>query len=744
MIGSLVGSASVWAVKAAPFLINSTQPDGSVVQIRKVGNEHFNYTLTGEDSVLVVRDSAGYWNYADEHGKKTGMRVHAKSKRGAKEKNFLKKRDSHEILRKFREKRLKKLQEQQADPSLGPMMLQSSVGAPQMANEWGWGGRGETTQSTGVPTRPALNSVRKEGEVRGLVVLVQFSDVKFKRDNAAEEYLNYLNQEGYSNFYMSGSVRDFFISNSNGKYQPTFDVAGPITLKGTRDSYGSQVNPNNMAAGAVKAISEAMDSLVASNVDFSPYDSDGDRVVDFVYMIYAGVGSADTDVQSAIWPHSYNVAKRLTRNMSMNRYACSPELDGQSYMYNRNTTALNGIGTFCHEFSHVLGLQDHYDVQVNDTRTKVRYTPGQWDLMDAGSYNCPQNRSYTTSCSPANMSSFERFSLGWLDPRYLEVSDTTFVLKSIQENDGLVLTSKKDNEYYFVDFRLLTGFDKGLPNKGVLIWHINYDRYSWTYNEVNTSDPMKVDLIEADGKADMYSVSGDAFPTNRVNSFNGFVTWSGDSLGLEVYDIKIVDDHAEFKTRGSRTPRETVSSSSAKASSSSVAVSSSSKNVSSSSRIASSSSRIVSSSSRIASSSSRIVSSSSQIASSSSLSEKNSSIAEVASSSSEAASSSSDASSVLESSKSSSSKGTIALDKKNSTMPNVRISVMDGVLMVHSKIAGRKTVNLFDANGTLLKTEMFYGESCEIRLGEIRGKSFVIATVENEGRIIKSYKVRKN
>ena len=83
LIGSLVGSASVWAVKAAPFLINSTQPDGSVVQIRKVGNEHFNYTLTGEDSVLVVRDSAGYWNYADEHGKKTGMRVHAKSKRGA-------------------------------------------------------------------------------------------------------------------------------------------------------------------------------------------------------------------------------------------------------------------------------------------------------------------------------------------------------------------------------------------------------------------------------------------------------------------------------------------------------------------------------------------------------------------------------------------------------------------------------------------------------------------------------------
>ena len=70
LLSSLVGSVSTWAIQATPFLINSTQPDGSVVQIRKVGNEHFNYTLTGEDSILVVRDADGYWNYADEQGKK--------------------------------------------------------------------------------------------------------------------------------------------------------------------------------------------------------------------------------------------------------------------------------------------------------------------------------------------------------------------------------------------------------------------------------------------------------------------------------------------------------------------------------------------------------------------------------------------------------------------------------------------------------------------------------------------------
>ena len=720
LIASLFGAASTWAIKAAPFLINSTQPDGSVVQIRKVGNEHFNYTVTGEDSVLVVRDSSGYWNYADEHGKKTGMRVHAKSKRTQKERNFLKKRNSREILEKFREKRLKQLEEQNSSE---PQILRSS--SPMKANAWGGGG----TKNTNTPTRPNLNSVKKEGDVRGLVVLVQFSDVKFKRDNASEEYHDFLNKEGYSNYFMKGSARDFFILNSSGKYRPTFDVFGPVTLKGKRDSYGAMVDPNNIATGAVNAISEAMDSLVAAGVDFSPYDSDNDRVVDFVYMIYAGVGSADTDVQTAIWPHSYNVSKRLTRNMSMYRYACSPEIDGQAYLYRKNTDAINGIGTFCHEFSHVLGLQDHYDVNVNDSRTKARYTPGAWDLMDAGSYNCPQNKYMSTSCSPANLSAFERFSLGWLEPRRLEISDTTFILKAIQENDGLVLTSKNDNEYYFVDFRLKKDFDTGLPNQGMLIWHINYDRYSWMYNEVNTSDPMRVDLIEADGKADGYSVKDDAFPTSKgVDRFNGFVTWGGDSLGLEVYDIKIVDDYVEFKTRGSRvTP--VLSSSSVAKSSSSSAKSSSSSARSSSSKAVSSSSKTVSSSSKPASSSS--VRSSSSVASSSSVKRSSSSV-----------SSSSSSGMFIQDWSSSSSSDGVMISERRIASSAVRFFVDNRILRVDANLEGRKTVNLFDANGTLLLSNSFADKYCEISMEALRGKSFVVVTLESGGQLLKTKKIR--
>ena len=709
--GCLVCSSSVWAVNAAPFVINSTQPDGSVVQIRKVGNARFNYTLTAEDSVLVVRDSNGYWNYADEHGKKTGMRVHARSKRGSKENNFLKKRDSRQILEKFRENRMKRLREQQSEETSSSIMFQSSAGAPRKANAWG--GRG--TQTTNWPTRPAFKSVKREGNVRGLVILVQFSDVKFKRDNAEQEYLDFLNKEGYSNYNMKGSVRDFFIANSSGKFRPTFDVAGPITLSGKRDSYGEEMSVGEVPVGAMNAISEAMDSLIARNVDFSPYDSDGDNVVDFVYMIYAGVGAADTEVSTAIWPHSYQVNKRLTKNMSMYSYACSSEIDGQAYKFRKNTDVIGGIGTFCHEFCHVLGLVDHYDVYA-DYKTEKQYTPIHWDLMDSGSYNCPQNKDWSLSCSPANLSAFERYSLGWLEPRRLEISDTTFVLKKIQENDGIVLTSKNDNEYYFVDFRQKEDFDVGLPNKGLLIWHIAYDRTAWARNLINISDPMRLDLIEADGVADLNTEMYDAFPTKRVNSFNGFVTWAGDSLGLEIYDIQLVDDYVTFKTRGNRVSPDAGSSSSTKASSSSKAVSSSSQKVSSSSVAASSSSKTTSSSS---------------------------SSVKRSSSSSKKTSSSSGTDIDNPGSNSSSSVKTLISARMYATS-KVRFSMIDGTLEVNAKFAGRKTLNLFDANGTLLKTQSFSGESCKIYMDALRGKAFVVATLESEGRLIKTYKVRMN
>ena len=94
-------------------------------------------------------------------------------------------------------------------------------------------------------------------------------------------------------------------------------------------------------------IREACKLLHQQGVDLSPYDTDGDGVVDNVYVIYAGYGQADSNKPNTIWPHSWNLsnigADIQLGNVKIDRYATSQEINGQS---NKPV----GIGTFVHEF----------------------------------------------------------------------------------------------------------------------------------------------------------------------------------------------------------------------------------------------------------------------------------------------------------------------------------------------------------------------------------------------------------
>ena len=249
----------------------------------------------------------------------------------------------------------------------------------------------------------------------------------------------------------------------------------------------------------------------------------------------------------------------------------------------------------------------------------------------------------------------------------------------------------------------------------MLIWHVYYEASAWAYNEVNASDPMHVDLIEADGRADSYTITNDAFPTSRVNSFNGFVTWAGDSLGLEIYNIKLVDDYVTFSTRGSRIPTHTEE------------LSSSSEESSSSSEVDENSSSI-SSSSETSSSSEEVSSSSAELSSSS----------EVVRSSSSAETTVTPGMTMISSS---SEDGTLA-SEKTMAKSNVRFSVKNGVLAVFTDIEGLKTVRLFDMNGALLVSESFTGSLCKIQMNSLPKKSFVVGSLDVGGRLVKTIRVQ--
>ena len=75
---------------------------------------------------------------------------------------------------------------------------------------------------------------------RGLIILVEFNDRSFMYGNEMNGIVNDMaNKEGYTGDERTnkdipvdfvGSVRDYYRDNSNGMFQPQFDVIGPVKI----------------------------------------------------------------------------------------------------------------------------------------------------------------------------------------------------------------------------------------------------------------------------------------------------------------------------------------------------------------------------------------------------------------------------------------------------------------------------------------------------------------------------------
>ena len=367
---------------------------------------------------------------------------------------------------------------------------------------------------------------------RGLVILVNFNDLAFETSKEEMDSMligtNYTRNYSYSysgktyHIRSQGSALQYFQDASNGQYNPQFDVIGPVTISnnmsyyGKNDSKGNDLYPDKMVSEACKLADTEFD------VDFTQYDNDNDGYVDFVFVIYAGYGEADGGAATTIWPHSWNLLAAGTScqvdGKTVDLYACGNELDYYSKMH-------TGIGTFCHEFSHVLGLPDLYETNPKK-QLHNKKTFGMWSIMDYGPYNNDGN-------TPPTFSAYERFFLGWLQPRLI-VDPENVVLNDLQHNNEALLISSTDQHnligndpdpttFYLVENRQQASWDEHLPGHGMMLTKIQYSYNKWYQNTVNnTSSKMGIDLIEADGKAPTYNQNGfdgkagDLFPTGAT------------------------------------------------------------------------------------------------------------------------------------------------------------------------------------------------------------------------------------
>ncbi len=381
---------------------------------------------------------------------------------------------------------------------------------------------------------------------RGLLILVNFADTQYQSSNTRAVMDSMMNGQTYTYGNSYGSARQYFHDQSNGTYNPQFDVVGPVTLTKNHSYYGKNkggvagedMYPGDMIVEACKLAKSEY------NIDFSNYDNDNDGYVDFVYVIYAGKGEADGGATTTIWPHNWNIESTIyygncTYKKSdclfdgkyIDNYACSGEISG-------STNLRNGIGTFCHEFGHVLGLPDYYDTEYG-TNYEKGYTPSDWDIMDAGSYNAKGD-------CPPNYSTHEKYFFGWATPVNPGIQTGTYSLTTASEPlqinaAGTLQAATKEGVNYYLENRQQSGWDKYLPGHGLLVWYVNYSASVWENNEPNnTAGSPRYTIISATGSKTNIGTSSDTYPGAKKKT-----TWSSISA-KPVKDIAETDGVITF------------------------------------------------------------------------------------------------------------------------------------------------------------------------------------------------------
>ena len=388
------------------------------------------------------------------------------------------------------------------------------------------------------------------GSPKALVILAEFQDTTFTIRDTKKVFTNYLMNEGhftetpYGQYMNYKGVRGYFKDCSYGKFTPTFDVVGPIKLPKAHDVYGAGNDRMDLLLADACA---AVDDLV----DFTKYDANNDGIVDLVYIIYAGhsantSGNKDTN----IWPKSGTIIiSNKFDGKSIRRYGVSNELNG-SEKTSKNNKKINGIGLFCHEFSHTLGLPDIYAY-----RTPAENQDDQgmefWDLMDGGT-------EVRGGRVPASYLAWEREVMGWMKIDELKNDSSIKNLKSI-DNGGKaykIVNPNDSNEYIVLQSiqkgPWYQGWRDGTYGKGLLAYRVSYP-----FNKVNVFDfpnnekgKPRVIPIPADGKIlaaanaggsitkFTQQLNGDLYPYNRIDYISGFKMFDGSILAKSIINIK--------------------------------------------------------------------------------------------------------------------------------------------------------------------------------------------------------------
>jgi immune inhibitor A len=338
----------------------------------------------------------------------------------------------------------------------------------------------------------ALRRAPLRGEVRVIVVLVEFPGKPMGRTPADVEELFFS-----ENSLATGSVREFYTEVSGGAVTIGGEVVGPYTMSQPITHYAN--NDSGTGSALPNARTLAREAAIAADVDvnYGPYDNDGDGFVDAFVMVHAGPGAEVTGNPDDIWSHKWVLSGNEL------------PVDGTRIYAYLTVPEDSRVGVCAHEIGHLLfGWPDLYDIDGSSSGL------GDWCLMAGGSWNANGDR-------PAHPSAWCKATQGWVSvvtqsPGPGQVFDEVKTSRSVHRiwTNG----QPSSSEYFLAEHRGRFGFDDNLPGDGLLVYHVD-DAASDNTDETH----YMVGLVQADNLQQLEHAqnrgdAGDSFPGSSMNT----------------------------------------------------------------------------------------------------------------------------------------------------------------------------------------------------------------------------------
>lgn len=388
-----------------------------------------------------------------------------------------------------------------------------------------------TSDGLGRYNTPGLGALNSIGEYTIPVIMVQFSDKKFLSTTTVEKMNRFYNEQGYHDESgCVGSVRDYFVSQSRGMFKPTFDVVGIVTLSNKYSYYGQNSGGNDMRVDSLAphAIAAAVSQL---GTDFSQYVRTTTNVngtttgVPLVCIFYAGYGEAtgspSGSVSNTVWPCEWDCDEDYS-GTHFNAWFVGNELYSDG--------SLMGMGVFCHEAGHALGLPDFYCTNYNYSNDD---SFSNWSIMDCGAY-------VNDARAPIGYTAYERSYLGWLDiPTYTAGEYQNLDPYTNDKGTTAVkIATNSSTEYFILENRQPGTWYPEDMGSGLFVSRFAYNQTAWDNNTLNnTKNKKRAKIVTANGATLNYSGDQANLYGNGVNSITSLALYSSGTVNPQITTI---------------------------------------------------------------------------------------------------------------------------------------------------------------------------------------------------------------